>query len=193
MEPKLFFTSDQHYFHDNIIKYCRRPFDTSKEMNDAIQAAHNMLVTDNDIVIHIGDISAGLKGRNEELKNIIKNLNGKHYLVRGNHDHLGNDEYIEMGFTAVSEYLEFGDWFINHYPLNMQIRADWISDNERRLNEVFKKSKCTKIIHGHSHITDFGLHRFNASVDLNNFSPVCSTRIEKEFEELHLRKERKLF
>jgi len=192
-KPDLFFTSDQHYFHDNIIKYCKRPFGTHKDMNEQIVKNHNNTVKPNDIVVHIGDITAGLKGRVDEFKEIFGRLNGKHYLIRGNHDHLKDAEYIEMGFTGVSEYLEMDDWFVCHYPLNMQVRADWINADERRLNEVFKKSKCTKIIHGHSHITDFGLHRFNASVDMNEFSPVHSTKIAEEFENIHLRKERKLF
>ena len=191
-KPRIFFTADQHFYHTNIIKYCNRPFDTFEQMNDSIRANHNDLVTDNDIVIHLGDISAGLQGRVKELSDIVKSLNGKHYLIRGNHDHLGTDEYIKMGFTAVSEYLEMGDWFVCHYPLNMQVRADWISDFERKLNKVFQKSKCTKIIHGHSHVTDFGLNRFNAGVDMNNFCPVNITKIEKEFENIHLRKEKKI-
>ena len=32
----LFFTSDTHFFHDNIIKYCNRPFKNTQEMNDTL-------------------------------------------------------------------------------------------------------------------------------------------------------------
>lgn len=33
---KVFFTSDTHFFHKNIIKYCDRPFNDVNEMNEAI-------------------------------------------------------------------------------------------------------------------------------------------------------------
>ena len=35
-KDKLFFTSDTHFFHANIIKHCNRPFTNTYEMNKQI-------------------------------------------------------------------------------------------------------------------------------------------------------------
>ena len=32
----IYFTSDLHFYHDNIIHHCQRPFWSSDEMNDVI-------------------------------------------------------------------------------------------------------------------------------------------------------------
>ena len=35
-EQNIFFTSDTHFWHENIIKFCNRPFSSIEEMNDTI-------------------------------------------------------------------------------------------------------------------------------------------------------------
>ena len=58
---KIFLTSDQHFGHQNIIKYCNRPFDFSSEgVIDCIKTIferYNEKVSDDDIVFHLGDIA----------------------------------------------------------------------------------------------------------------------------------------
>ena len=51
----IFFTSDEHYFHDNIIYYTKRPFKNERNMNTELINIHNKVVGENDIVYHIGD------------------------------------------------------------------------------------------------------------------------------------------
>jgi calcineurin-like phosphoesterase family protein len=56
---KLFATSDQHFTHFNILKYANRPFELSdkgvKDCINTIVNKHNEIVSDEDIVLHIGD------------------------------------------------------------------------------------------------------------------------------------------
>lgn len=82
----IYFTSDEHFFHNNIIKYCNRPFKDYKEMNSEILKIFDIL-KDDDICFHLGDISASLGNNKETLKEMLKPLKGKHILIRGNHDH----------------------------------------------------------------------------------------------------------
>ena len=51
----LYFSSDHHFFHANVIRYCNRPFGSVQEMNEALILNWNKTVTNDDIVYHLGD------------------------------------------------------------------------------------------------------------------------------------------
>ncbi|MEN9358901.1 MAG: hypothetical protein RL095_436 [Verrucomicrobiota bacterium] len=50
-EGQIFFTGDQHWFHENIIKYTQRPFQNVEEMHEELILRHNAVVGKNDVVI----------------------------------------------------------------------------------------------------------------------------------------------
>lgn len=100
-EQNIFFTSDTHFGHKNIIKYCNRPFNSVEEMNDTLIKNWNSVVKENDIVFHLGDF--GFIGI-QEFKRIKNQLNGKIYLITGNHDRkMLNDGVIK--FLNFFEYI----------------------------------------------------------------------------------------
>ena len=80
---KVWFTSDTHFSHANIMKFCNRPFDDVNQMNDVLIKNWNETVPPDGIVFHLGDFCYG---GSAEWTNIISRLNGKIYLVLGNHD-----------------------------------------------------------------------------------------------------------
>ena len=80
---RLFFTSDTHFGHRNIIKYCQRPFSCIEEMDDALIANWNRVVGKDDIIFHLGDFAMG---GSAEWSRLLQKLNGKIYLILGNHD-----------------------------------------------------------------------------------------------------------
>ena len=51
---RVFFVSDTHFFHKNIIKDCDRPFADVDEMNQFMIDRWNEAVGPDDIVIHVG-------------------------------------------------------------------------------------------------------------------------------------------
>lgn len=61
-KDKLFFTSDTHFFHRNIIKYCDRPFETVKEMNEDLITLWNTTVPKDGlkVAIVVGFAKSGL-------------------------------------------------------------------------------------------------------------------------------------
>lgn len=79
----IYFTSDPHYGHANVIKYCSRPFASVDEMTRVLITNWNKVVTPEDIVYCLGDFS--LSTRPAEA--ITQKLNGIKYLIPGNHDY----------------------------------------------------------------------------------------------------------
>ena len=112
-----FFTSDTHFNHANIIKFCNRPFKDVEQMNEVMIANWNSVIGKDDTVFHLGDFCLG--GAAEWAK-ILERLNGKIYLIMGNHD-LKN---IRQGFisrfehVAMQMHIEVGKQriYLCHYP-----------------------------------------------------------------------------
>lgn len=52
---KLFFASDHHFFHENVAK--KRGFGSVEEMNEMIIHSHNSSVSEDDIVMFLGDMA----------------------------------------------------------------------------------------------------------------------------------------
>jgi calcineurin-like phosphoesterase family protein len=83
-EPeKLYFTSDTHFDHTNIIKYCDRPFKDKDHMNEIMIENWNKTISNNDNVFHLGDFCWGGRG---EWIHFLSRLNGQKILIQGNHD-----------------------------------------------------------------------------------------------------------
>lgn len=83
-----YFTSDTHFNHANIIKYCNRPFSSVEEMNEELIRRWNEKVGPDDEVYHLGDFGFFNSNTPEQykLENILSRLNGRIYLILGNHD-----------------------------------------------------------------------------------------------------------
>ena len=57
---RLWFTSDLHLGHRNVIKFCNRPFENEKEMNEKLIENWNSVVDEKDIIFVLGDIQTNL-------------------------------------------------------------------------------------------------------------------------------------
>jgi len=113
----IYIISDTHFNHKNIIEYENRPFNSIEEMNNAMIKNWNNIVTDDDIVIHLGDVGLG---KESDLKWIVPTLKGHKILVRGNHDTKSIKFYLECGFKEVkSSFImnfEGQDILFSHRP-----------------------------------------------------------------------------
>jgi len=78
-----FVTSDHHFGHTNIIKYCHRPFLTVEQMDAEMIASWNRRVAPNDVVWHLGDFT--LKNSNYA-QAYLSQLNGQINILPGSHD-----------------------------------------------------------------------------------------------------------
>ena len=99
---KLFFTSDHHFGHTNVIKFCDRPFETVEEMNDVLIQRWNEKISPEDEVYHLGDF--GMTKDREMISDILDRLNRKIYLIVGNHE--GAALNHRKRFKWVKDYFE---------------------------------------------------------------------------------------
>lgn len=77
------FTSDCHFGHGNVIKYCNRPFPDAQSMNEVLIDNWNQVVAKDDTIFHLGDFSFMTKQATDDL---IARLSGRIIFLRGNHD-----------------------------------------------------------------------------------------------------------
>lgn len=89
---EIWFSSDHHFHHANIIKYCNRPFKDVVEMNQRLVEIHNTYVKPPDHWYCLGDVT--MKRDNQGLGlQILLEMNGHGRLIMGNHDHYANKWY----------------------------------------------------------------------------------------------------
>jgi calcineurin-like phosphoesterase family protein len=158
----VFFTSDLHFGHANVIKYCNRPFATASEMNEALIANWNSVVGPNDTIYILGDV---FFCQPSEAVEILSRLNGKKHLVYGNHDkQIKSNRQVQQFFEVIHPDLyekKIDEHFVTmcHYPM-----MSW--------NKSFHGSFQ---LHGHIHgKTPFTgqMRRYDVGVDANNYTPV---------------------
>lgn len=116
---KIFFTSDTHFCHKNIISYAGRPFFSTEEMDKALIENWNSVVPEDGIVFHLGDFCFG---GNTQWKTIRKKLNGKIYLILGNHEYYG-------GFP-MEKTIENFEWRIRENVTILNNKSVVIDDTE---------------------------------------------------------------
>jgi calcineurin-like phosphoesterase family protein len=107
-----FLTSDTHFGHANVIKYCARPFRDVEEMNRTMIERWNARVGPDDIVRHLGDFAMG---RPERFAEYMRALNGYKILVLGNHDR-GFNTMRQIGFNEVHRSLVYRGALLRHHP-----------------------------------------------------------------------------
>ena len=159
----IWYTSDHHFGHYNIIRMCNRPYQSTDEMDADLVAKFNARVKPDDTVYIVGDVAmhqpSGLRA--------LDQMNGKKHLIVGNHD--CNKIKNWPGWISVREYVKISDGGVSvvlfHYPIH-----SW--DGQYR---------GTIHLHGHSHSPKpqhmFRTNRFDVGVDANLFEPVSLSEL----------------
>lgn len=129
-DQKIWFTSDLHFGHRNVIRFCNRPFADIKEMGQKLIENWNYCVKDDDVVFVLGDTFWFNDSRG--IKKTLSQLNGEIYILPGNHDdfssyHRVDDPRIHLCEDIVVLWLESENdrgWdkkileiWMAHYPM----------------------------------------------------------------------------
>ena len=162
----LYFISDLHFCHENIIKYCNRPFKNAQEMTEVVIGNWNKTITDNDQVIFVGDFVMGCKGAKEISEYIYECLNGIKFFIRGNHD--SDDKVLNSKINWLPNdckvrWVQYRDYSIalSHYPFERK-------DLRPLGNALY--------ISGHTHsnklIYDYDNKFINVCCEAVNYTPI---------------------
>lgn len=152
----LWFTSDTHFLHENIINFCDRPYKDTSHMSEGIIDIWNKYVKPDDIVYHLGDYAFKAFSKKDEIREITSRLNGFKILVLGNHDYKEVAPYFGLDLIVPSAYIRLKgiDFKLTHYPYVDGMTAnDKVSRPECFTNlEYNKKTKeAYPLINGHVH------------------------------------------
>ena len=173
----IYFTSDHHFGHTNILTYTNRPYKNVYEMDEDLIQRWNSVVSADDLVYYLGDFSMSPNA----IPRVLPRLNGKEkHLLFGNHDKVFKKnpdwtaKYLEWGFSSIQDelYDTFGTDYLfrmNHFPYRGEDR----SYTEKYLDRRPLKGDEDYLLCGHVHI-HFKTkdNMINVGVDVNNYTPI---------------------
>lgn len=99
---KVFFTGDLHFGHERMIAYDNRPFGTVEEMDRELIRRWNAKVGKEDLVYVLGDMI--WKSHGGDAASLIRSLNGRIILIRGNHDRFLHNAEAKAALADVKDY-----------------------------------------------------------------------------------------
>jgi calcineurin-like phosphoesterase family protein len=147
VKKNVFFTSDFHLFHHNVLKFDKRPFEDIHEMHKIIEERWNEVVGPDDIVIYLGDLSFARREDKAIAEGIVWGLNGTIHYIMGNHDDYEEIVGIKK-FKTVDDYLD--------------LKIIYNDENGKRIETQFccmhypifswnKAHHGSYMVHGHCH------------------------------------------
>ena len=171
----IFFTADTHFHHKNIIKYEDRPFTSIEEMNETMIKKWNAKVKPNDSIYIIGDF---IFSDGETANKLIKRLNGRKQLIKGNHDSFLRDRSFDRSLLEwVKDYyllrINNMKFILFHYPIQV-----WDCKHHDSIH-----------LYGHVHSNKDNHHpllielgkAYNVGVDVNNYEPISLEEVLSKF------------
>lgn len=191
MQPKIFFTSDWHIGHANVLGFDARPFRDLDHMHKVLINNHNATVSEDATTFFLGDM--GLCGAGV-LQGIVQALNGRKVLILGNHDK-GPSAMAKVGFDVVvysaSLVIAGEPVTMTHCPLRGVFREDvtgmrgsqpgehWHGETRQQYFSI--PSWGQYHLHGHVHKGPeeriLG-RQFDVGVRANGYRPVALGQIE---------------
>jgi len=167
---KIFFIADTHFHHTNILEYDNLPFDDLEHYHKTLIDNWNNAVNNNDEIYILGDFSFG---NHKQTTEILSQLNGIKYLIKGNHDFfLDHKNFDKSKFEFIKELHELRydgkTYILCHYPV--------VANDIKRKNKI--------MLHGHIHnkILLNLENTFNVGVTLHNFAPISIEKINEMYE-----------
>lgn len=180
---KIFFTSDTHFGHKNILEYCKRPYSSVEEMNEVLIKNWNEVVPEDGIIFHLGDFAFG---GSTLFNSILPRLNGTKVLILGNHDNKNFRKSYGKYFAEITSQLlltiDGRQVYLNHYPflcyggsLRNPENAVWQLYGHLHLKQNMINADSSKI-------NICSPYQYDVGVDLNNYFPISWKQVKEKIE-----------
>ena len=166
----IWFISDLHLGHVNVLSHCNRPFSSIDEMNRSLTNNWNDKVKEKDHIYVLGDLALTSRA-DKVLHDYLSNLNGIIHLIKGNHDAWYKKRPGEGSRLIYHDsYYELKDnnqlYVLCHYPF-----------------QTWNKSHHGSIhLHGHCHGTlgkITGTRRMDVGVDCHDYAPISIEEVNE--------------
>ncbi len=178
---KVFFTSDTHFHHQNIIKFCGRPFRDAEDMNEELIRRWREKVPSGGVVFHLGDFGSG---GGAQWTSILDRLTGKIILIVGNHDlkFLRQSVMARFGGVAQQMSIKIGSQaiYLNHYPFlcyGGAYRDTW------QLYGHVHSGPLSKTGLDHPRLKMLFPLQYDVGVDNNDYAPISFYELKAKIEE----------
>ena len=174
----IWYTADTHFGHDNIRRFCKRPFMSAAQMDAAMLENMWKVVKPEDQLWILGDFAFGSKSKDRAyIEHIFNQLPGaEHHLVIGNHDH---QPTLDLPWNSASHFVELRDGPQNQ--LNTLCHYPMITWNHARRGALQ--------FFGHVHECWRGSRNsVNVGVDVWDFMPITYDDIVRRAKQLPLNK-----
>ena len=183
-DQNCFFTSDLHFFHNNIIRFCNRPYNDVYEMNFKLIQNWNNIVKQNDYIFMLGDFCFN-QGK-QIINKLLNNLHGKIYFLPGNHDRPKNlknlPEHVILLDDIVNLTVKKGEktynFVLSHYPL-----LTWAGRNRNYYN-LFGHIHTMKDVEnntGYDNNLPLNNQQYDVGVDNNYYTPISLEKVLEIF------------
>ena len=183
----LWLTSDTHFCHENILRFCERPFSDIEEHDRILIDNWNSVVEPDDTVFHLGDFCFGGFPKWKEIR---EQLNGHIILIKGNHD----DHSMTTGAERLFDYVTYQmritvdgrNVYLNHFPFLCFAHGD---------PNLYHENNLVWAPFGHVHSRDNNTGtdqgrlqylyptQYDVGVDNNGFFPISWEDFDKKIKE----------
>ena len=174
----IYLTSDTHFGHANIIKYCNRPYKDTYLMDKSLTENWNSIVTPEDTVYHLGDFAFG------GISKYLPKLNGNILLIRGNHDRDSDIKGSGINYIQNMDF-EYGGYRfkMNHRPVFKEGTPDQFNDREQRAKIDLNNYDWILCGHVHEKWKTFQKN-INVGTDIWGFKPITFDDIIETIKEI---------
>ncbi len=174
---EIWFTSDSHYGHSNVIGYCKRPFSSVGEMNQALIDNCNALVKPEDTLWHLGDFCYGIPDARRDPYSVAKVFRDQIHckdvrMICGNHDHVG----------IAGLFREFHGDYRNAVAHEIKIDSQRIVLSHYAMRTWNHQGKGVYCLYGHSHGSlpdDPHSLSFDCGVDCWGYKPINFEQVKE--------------
>jgi len=178
-------TADTHFYHDNIINYCGRPFINVNQMNKVLLKNWNDTVGKDDVVFFVGDFSFGDR---DTINKLLRKLKGNKIFIKGNHDRVHAIPKIIQ--SIIIQY--------SNYNIKLLHNPNKVKEYDHNI-DFYITAHChqrwkTRVFKIRNYIDEsrpYYVPLINCGVDVWNYKPIELKHIVRTYQEMRHEIEKK--